>query len=111
KSLHAENAAASFFEFGRIYHDWGQALLAENCVQVSSPVGRNVPSVGYNSVANELVGLVGCQLVDPLPVFRQHVEGAPRKRVRIDEDGLVVQWAKAGVEVIAIGIRQPQGND
>src|SRR5216684_1629389 len=58
--LHAEGAAASFFEFGCVYDDRGQALLAENCVQVSSPVGRDVPAIGYDSVADELVSLIGC---------------------------------------------------
>src|SRR5258708_9935708 len=88
KRLHAESAAAGFFEFGCVYDDRGQALLAENCVQVSSPAGRDVPSIGYDSVADELVSLLGCQLLDSLPVFSHHLHCARTARHWRVEDAL-----------------------
>ena len=74
-------------------------------------VGREVTSVGDDAVAHESVGFVGGQLVNAFPEWPESLQRIRGKRSGVDESGIVVERAEAGVEVVAVGVDELQWDD
>src|ERR1700733_12012317 len=102
--LHAETAAAGFFELGGFDDYRGQPLLMKNRFQRRRHIGSEIAAVDDDAIAHEAVSLFGGEQVNSFPEFVQRRKSVGRVCPWKDQGRFVAERAEASVEVVAIRI-------
>src|SRR5579859_57531 len=102
KCFHAETASPGFFELGGVDQNWGQSFVLQNRFELPRDVRRDVALVDDNGISHEVVGFLGVEKMQPLPMLVQSGESLGIERSREYESGFVVERAQACVQVIAV---------
>ena len=66
ESLHAEDAAAGFFEFGSLHHDRRQPFLRQDVREILCHARRNEFAIHHDPVPYELRRFLPAELVNAL---------------------------------------------
>src|SRR5215831_1336539 len=109
--LHAEDASTGFFELGSVDNDGSQGLLFEDPAQIGRHTRSNVAAVGHHSVGQKGVSFITADFMHSRPMLTNCSQRTRRERSRVNQDRLVIEGAETGIEVVAVGIDEGNGDD
>ena len=108
KSFHAENAATRLFELGRVDNDGRERFLRQNAFEIFRQLGSDESPIRDDAVRNKLHGLAVADFVNTAKAFANGWERRRRERAGVNQNSVLIQGTKTGVEVIEVRIGQLQ---